>query len=162
MTKSSRLTIIKPPPAGSGKRGRDGHLAYLLRQANAATRLAMDRAMADLDVTLPQFSTLTMVGAYQPLSSADLARLTLLTPQTVNVIVRNLEERGAIRRAPHPVHGRILSIELTEDGRRLLAACRSRADRIDAKLEMGLSNAAERDAVRRWLSYVATAFEPKP
>jgi len=158
MAKTARPTRSKPPSAGHGKRGVDGHLAYLLRQANAATRLAMDRAMADLDVTLPQFSTLVMVGAYQPLSSADLARLTLLTPQTVNVIVRNLEERGAIRRAPHPVHGRILSIELTDDGRRLLAACRSRADRVDARLEKGLTNAAERDAVRRWLTYVATAF----
>ena len=87
-----------PPAAGVGRRGIHGHLPYLLRQANAVTRLALDRALADLEMTLPQFSALQMIGAYQPLSSADLARLTWLTPQTVNTIVRNLETRAAIVR----------------------------------------------------------------
>lgn len=146
------------PAAGVGKRGQRGYLAYLLRQANAATRLALDRALAEFDVTSPQFSALVMIGAYQPLSSADLARLTLLTPQTVNVIVRNLLERGAIRRIPHAVHGRILNVELTDEGRQLLSRCRARADRVDTRLEDGLSTEAEREAVRRWLIYVAKTF----
>src|SRR5437868_2621288 len=32
---------VRPPPPGEGKRGEKGHLAYLLRQAQAATRLQM-------------------------------------------------------------------------------------------------------------------------
>ena len=145
-----------PPAAGVGRRGIHGHLPYLLRQANAVTRLALDRALADLEMTLPQFSALQMIGAYQPLSSADLARLTWLTPQTVNAIVRNLETRAAIVRSPHDAHGRILNVELTAKGRRLLAQCRKRADRITAKLEAGLTSASDQEAVRRWLTYVAT------
>jgi DNA-binding MarR family transcriptional regulator len=155
MPKPPASTPPRIPAAGEGKRGTQGYLAYLLRQANAATRLAFDRALADLDVTSPQFTVLVMVGAYQPLSSADLARLTFLTPQTINVIVRNLEERGAIMRRPHTVHGRILTVEMTPDGTRLLAQCRRRADRIEAHLEAGLKTAVERDVVRRWLSYIA-------
>ena len=78
------------PEPGQGKRGEEGYLGYLLRQASAAQRLRMERAMADVDVTLPQFLVLTMLRAYPGISNADLARLTMLTPQTVSVIVANL------------------------------------------------------------------------
>ena len=105
-----------PPPPGQGKRGEKGHLAYLLRQAQAATRLTLERALADLGVTPPQFAVLTMLKAYPGLSGADLARVALLTPQTVGVIIRNLERDGAIRKTPHPVHGRVLQWTLTRRG----------------------------------------------
>jgi len=154
MIKLSRSSWSRVPRAGEGKRGKSGYLAYLLRQANAAVRLSLDRALADLDITAPQFSALLMVGAYHDLSSADLARLSLLTPQTVNVIVRNLEARGAITRRPHSVHGRILVLEITREGRRLLLRCRERADAIEARLRAG--SRKEEAAVRRWLVLVAT------
>ena len=146
------------PAAGEAKRGERGYSAYLLRQANSAFRLALDRALSDLDITAPQFSALLMIGAYPDLSSADLARLSLLTPQTINVIVRNLEARGTIGRRPHPVHGRILVLEMTPEGRRLLKQCRARADAIQAKLEAGFGTKKEEEAVRRWLVYVATTL----
>lgn len=67
------------PDAGEGKRGPEGHLGYLVRQAHAAVRGAMEKALADLDVTPPQFAVLTMVVNYPGVSGADLARLTFLT-----------------------------------------------------------------------------------
>jgi len=48
------LARTRPPPPGQGKRGEQGYLAYLLRQAQAATRLAMERALADLGATPPR------------------------------------------------------------------------------------------------------------
>ena len=110
--------MIRPPPPGEGKRGEQGHLAYLLRQAQAATRLTLERALAELGVTTPQFVVLTMLRAYPGLSGADLARVALLTPQTVGVIIRNLERDGAIRKTPHPIHGRVLQWTLTRRGAR--------------------------------------------
>ncbi|MCC6776444.1 MAG: MarR family transcriptional regulator [Hyphomicrobiales bacterium] len=144
---------VKMPAAGEGKRGASGHLAYLLRQVNAAIRLKLERAFAEVDITQPQFATLTMLAAYPLLSGAELARLTLLTPQTVNVIVRNLVKRGAIAKRADAVHGRILRLELTPAGRRLLARCRVHADRIEAEMAAGLSRADER-VVRGWLARV--------
>ena len=117
---------VRPPPPGSGKRGEDGHIAYLLRQAQAATRLTLERALADLGVTPPQFAVLTMLNAYPGLSGADVARVALLTPQTVGVIIGNLERDGAIRKTPHPVHGRVLQWTLTRRGLGLLDQCRRR------------------------------------
>jgi len=65
--------------------------------------------------------------AYPGLSGADLARVALLTPQTVGVIIRNLERDGAIRKTAHPVHGRVLQWTLTRRGGTLLGQCRRRA-----------------------------------
>jgi DNA-binding MarR family transcriptional regulator len=149
------LAMIRPPPPGQGKRGEQGYLAYLLRQAQAAARLAMERALADLGVTPPQFVVLTMLRAYPGLSGADLARVALLTPQTVGVIIRNLERDGAIRKTPHPVHGRVLQWTLTRRGGMLLDKCRRHALRLERRLMAGLPKNAQ-VAIRRWLAKIAT------
>jgi DNA-binding MarR family transcriptional regulator len=146
--------MIRPPPAGQGKRGEQGYLAYLLRQAQAATRLALERALAELGVTPPQFVVLTMLRAYPGLSGADLARVALLTPQTVGVIIRNLERDGAIRKTPHPVHGRVLQWTLTRRGRTRLDKCRRHALGLERRLMAGLPKQAQA-TIRRWLARVA-------
>lgn len=143
------------PVAGEGKRGESGHLGYLLRQASGVFRSRAGNALADLEVTAPQFAVLTMVGAYPGLSGADLARLTLLTPQTVNVIVANLKRSEALASTRHPVHGRILQLTLTPAGKSLLSRCKLRIDKLEAGLARGLS-AADEKVIRRWLADVAT------
>jgi len=153
------LAGVRPPPPGRGKRGEKGHLAYLLRQAQGATRLTLERALADLGVTPPQFAVLTMLRAYPGLSGADLARVALLTPQTVGVIIRNLERDGAIRKTPHPVHGRVLQWTLTRRGGTLLQKCRRPVKALERRLTAGLSAKAQA-TVRRWLSEIATVLQP--
>ncbi|UGA46619.1 MarR family transcriptional regulator [Bradyrhizobium quebecense] len=146
------------PPPGEGKRGERGYLAYLLRQAHAASRLSMERALAQLGVTSPQFVVLTMLKAYPGLSGADLARVALLTPQTVSVIIRNLERDGAIRKTPHPVHGRVLQWTLTSHGTALLEKCRHIAQAQERRLAASLDGKSEQ-IVRQWLSKIATDLQ---
>ena len=142
------------PEPGEGKRGEDGYLGYLLRQAAAAHRQRMDRALADLAVTPPQFAVLTMLRAYPGHSNADLARLALLTPQTVSLIVANLERAGWIVRRADQVHGRIQHLELTASGAARLAEATARARALDEALAQELTPQEER-AVRRWLALAA-------
>ncbi len=139
-----------PPVAGSGKRGTQGHIAYLLRQAQAAARQRIERALTDLGVTYPQFTVMTMIRSYDGLSGADIARLSLLTPQTVTVIVRNLMRDGLVVRQKHPTHGRILNLALSDEGRALLTRCRRRLAPIESSMVADLSE-MEEDIVRRWL-----------
>lgn len=141
---------IDLPRAGQGKRGEAGYLSYLLRQAAGVVRLGLERALAEFGVTPPQFVVLTMLDAYPGASGADIARLALLTPQTVHGITANLEASELIARTPHPEHGRVQQLGLTAKGRFLLARCRETAHAIDATLAEGLS-AAEEAVVRRWL-----------
>ncbi|MHB2008827.1 MAG: MarR family winged helix-turn-helix transcriptional regulator [Acidobacteriaceae bacterium] len=152
MNKATSRTTV--PNVGEGKRGEQGHIGYLLRQANAAHRLRMERALKDLGVTLPQFSVLTMLAAYPGASGADLARLSLLTPQTMSVIVANLERSGAVLRRPHAVHGRIQHIEVTKTGLQLLGRCRARVKAVEEKLLAHVPPTDEQ-VIRRWLVKVA-------
>ncbi|UTH73879.1 MarR family winged helix-turn-helix transcriptional regulator [Chromobacterium sp. IIBBL 290-4] len=147
------------PAAGEGKRGVDGHIGYLLRQAAGAHHLRMERALADLAVTPPQFVVMTMLAAYPGLSNADLARLALLTPQTVNAIVANLKRAGRVESRPHASHGRILQLELTEDGGSLLAQCRERVEALERAM-LAHVPADDESAIRRWLAQLAATGQP--
>ena len=155
---NTALAGHRPPPPGQGKRGEKGYLAYLLRQAQAAARLTLERSLAELGVTPPQFAVLTMLNAYPGLSGADLARVALLTPQTVGVIIRNLERARAIRKTPHPVHGRLLQWTLTRRGLKLLEKCRRHAKALERRLTAGLSAKAQA-TMRRWLSKIAADLQ---
>ena len=145
------------PRPGEGKRGPKGHLGYLVRQASVAVRAAMEKVLADIEITPPQFSVLTMIVSYPGVSGADLARLTFLTPQTINVIVRNLERMGAIRKTADAEHGRILRLTATAKGQGLLKRCRIRVMEVEDKLA-SLAGRDEERAVRRWLSAVGEAL----
>ena len=144
------------PEVGEGKRGEAGYFGYLLRQAANAQRRRMDRALATVGLTHPQFLVMTMIRAYPGCSNADIARLTLLTPQTVHAIVAALRCKMLVSRQPHPVHGRILSIELTNAGEALLARGRARALAVESALKDMMTDRAEA-AVRRWLVDIARA-----
>ena len=147
------------PAAGEGKRGELGYLGYLLRQASNATRQGLERELEDLGVTQPQFLVMTMINAYPGISGAEVARLAMLTPQTISLIVANLERDGRLTRSLSPVHGRIQRMELTNAGLALLAECRTRAARLDAGLRAGLTPEQEQ-FIRRWLVDLATRDLP--
>ena len=145
------------PRPGEGKRGVEGHLGYLVRQASVAVRAAMEKALSEIEITPPQFSVLTMIVAYPGVSGADLARLTFLTPQTINVIVRNLEKASAIVKTADAGHGRILRLTATARGQALLRRCRARVQEVEGRLA-GLVGRDEERVVRRWLSAVGEAL----
>ena len=157
MVKDSRAGLPRLPLVGEARRGPEGYLTYLLRQANASVRLALDRALAKEDMTYPLQSALTMIRAYEAISAADLARLTMLTPQTVNGIVRTLEKRGAISKEPDRINGRILRLIITEEGLALNKRCRALTAPIQAALRSRMSARAE-GAIRQWLVDIAQAF----
>jgi DNA-binding MarR family transcriptional regulator len=143
------------PRPGEGKRGEAGYIGYLIRQAHNHTRLSLERTLEDLEVTSPQFLVMTMVNAYPGVSSADVARLTMLTPQTISLIVANLERGGRLVREVSPEHARVQRMSLTPEGAALLAECRKRTARIEQKLATSMPPDLE-PAIRRWLADVAT------
>jgi DNA-binding MarR family transcriptional regulator len=147
--------VAKLPGPGEDKRGEDGHPGYLLRQAAHAHRNRVEAALSDLDITMPQFVLMTMLEAYPGHYNADLARLALLTPQTVSVTIGNLEKSGAIEKKSHAVHGRIRVLVLTSAGRKLLAEAKKRVYAVEADLFDGFGPEDEA-IIRRWLVSVAS------
>ena len=96
---------------------------YLIKRTQAVLNAHMTRALHEHGVTLTQFAVLTALAEEPGLSNADLARRAFITPQSMNENLRELEQRVWITRSRHPTHGRILRIELTEEGRTTLQAC---------------------------------------
>lgn len=154
---SKRRSAQTAPSAGAGKRGPQGHIAYLLRQAQAAVRNAIDADLAAVGLTSPQFLVLNLLHAYPGISGAELARVAELTPQTVNLVVRRLEERGLVRRAQHATHGRVLTLELSAQGVAELTHCKRLADRTEERI-LALLDAAAESSVRQWLADVAVTL----
>jgi len=58
------------------------HIDDALRRAAAAHRIAMERALAALEITPAQFAVLEIVASSPGVSSAELARVERLTPPT--------------------------------------------------------------------------------
>jgi DNA-binding MarR family transcriptional regulator len=89
---------------------------YLIKLAQAALHAEMARVLQAHDATLAQYAVLTALAKEPGQSNAELARRAFITPQSMNENLRELERRGWIARRPHPTHGRIQQIELTDAG----------------------------------------------
>src|SRR5258708_7447769 len=148
------LAGVRPPPPGHGQRGETGYLGYLLRQAQAASRLAMERALADLRVTPPPFAVLTMLNAYPRLSGADRGGVGGPARQTVGVITRTGGRGGSIGKTAPRGQGGVLMWPLPRRGTALLGKCRRLVLAQERRLAAGLT-ARTRLTVRRWLARLA-------
>ncbi len=155
MPKRTASTV--PPALGMGKRGPDGHIGYLLRQAQAAVRHAHDVALAEAGLTTPQFLVLNLLDAYPGASGAELARSAQLTPQTMNLIVRKLERERLIARDEHETHGRVLRLTLTAEGTARLRKGKILSDKLERRI-LALAEADTERKLRRWLVDVAVAL----
>ncbi|MFC7343479.1 MarR family winged helix-turn-helix transcriptional regulator [Saccharopolyspora griseoalba] len=123
---------------------------YLVKRLELVIRARMDEALRPHGLTATQFTALTALRRRAGLSSAQLARRSFVTPQTMNEMVRWLEERGHIERHRDPTNRRVLLISLTEDGHALLRGC----DPVVAEIEDELLAAipeVERPLFRRSL-----------
>ncbi|QDL94276.1 MarR family transcriptional regulator (plasmid) [Paroceanicella profunda] len=105
---------------------------YLLNQVNQSIRTVLETRLRDHRVTGIQYTVLAIVRARDGISSADLARRFFVTPQTMNEIVTGLEKRGLIERRELPGNRRILVTYLRPEGARLLEACDTIADELEA------------------------------
>ena len=149
---------------GTGERVVDvtGRVGYQLKRAQQALRAAMDAALRQLEVTTPQYAALSALDASGPLSGAELARRSFVTPQTMNAILVNLEQAGLVERRPHAEHGRVLETHLDPRGRALVRRAHTAVEAVEAQMLTGLTR-TERErlagALRRCADNLALATQ---
>ncbi|MBW0116682.1 MarR family winged helix-turn-helix transcriptional regulator [Pseudonocardia abyssalis] len=97
-------------------------VGYVLKQVASALRSGMDAALRPLDLTVPQYACLELLGQRPGLSNAELARGAFVTRQSMNGVLRGLQDRGLVTRADTADHGRARPAELTDTGRTRLTA----------------------------------------
>ena len=117
---------------------------YLLKRAQAALHAELAGALREHGVTIAQYAVLTVLDEEPGLSNADLARRAFVTPQTMNQVLRELEQRHWVTRRPHPGHGRIRPAELTTDGRTVLRGCHQASGAIEERMLAELSTEERR------------------
>ena len=98
----------------------DQAVGYALKRAATALRTSMDTALRPLDLTVPQYSCLEVLSQRPGLSNAELARSVFVTRQSMNLVLRGLQDRGLLTRPATAPHGRALPTTLTDEGRTLL------------------------------------------
>jgi DNA-binding MarR family transcriptional regulator len=77
------------------------------------------------ELTLPETAALARLDRGGPTTSAALARLERITPQSMGATLASLEARGLVARAADPGDGRRVILSLTEAGMEVLRAKRS-------------------------------------
>jgi len=97
-------------------------VGYVLKQVTTALRAAMDDVLRPLELTVPQYACLELLGQKPGLSNADLARGVFVTRQSMNLVLRGLQDRGLVTRPDVADHGRARPTDLTKAGRGLLQA----------------------------------------
>ncbi len=135
-----------------------GWIGYQLKITQHRLRQRLDAELSAIGVTAPQNATLLAVADNPRISNASLARAAFVTPQSMQGILVNLERAGLIARSPHPVHGRIIVTDLTEAGRKVVAAGRVAADTVERQMLSGLSE-EETGLLRDLLRRCAAALE---
>jgi len=146
---------------GEGFRGPDGRAGYLLRQAHQAFRAAAQAGLAPLGLTFPQYSVLSVADAEPGLSGAELARDSMLTPQTTNEIISLLAAAGLLERRPDATDKRLRRMVVTEAGRDLLSRARPAVHAVERRMTSSLSDAGQA-RLRGWLTECARNLTPQP
>jgi len=99
----------------------------LLRRAAAAQRLRLERALRPFGLSSAQYFCIQELAKKPAQSNAELARACALSPQTMVVVVANLEKRELIKRIPDGESLRILRLSLTRTGEALAGASQDSA-----------------------------------
>lgn len=131
-------------------RSRPVRFLYLIGLVDRGIQRQLRRILAPLELSIPEYTTLAVLEVEPGLSNADLARRSMVRPQSMNEVIARLEERALVERSQHPAHGRILMAEVTDAGRALLGQAMPRIADLEAALLVDIPD-AERPKTRGYL-----------
>ncbi len=95
-------------------------LAGALRVSIGLLLRRMRQVPVEGELTLPETAALVRLDRGGPATSAALARLEQISPQSMGATLGALEQRGLVERRPDPDDGRRAVLSVTEAGLRVL------------------------------------------
>lgn len=131
-------------------------IGYLLKQTATVLRTAMDAVLRPLDLTVPQYACLELLGQSPGQSNAELARGAFVSRQAMNQVLRGLQDRGLLTRPPVATHGRALPTQLTPAGKRALHSASTAVARVEQQMLVPLT-ADDQHRLRHGLTACAKA-----
>ncbi|MFZ3215698.1 MAG: MarR family transcriptional regulator [Candidatus Acidiferrales bacterium] len=133
-------------------------ICCLIWQLNHSVGQEITSSLSALGLTSLQLQVLFQLASTPGLSTADLARLTFVTPQNMSLAVSKLARRGHLVRGPHPTSTRIHRLTLTPSGHRLLRRAIARARQVEKRIFAALLPRERRD-LREMLRRSLVQFE---
>jgi DNA-binding MarR family transcriptional regulator len=101
------------------------HLGFLVRRVQLWVFREFTRKLARLDVTLAQYSVLTVVDANPGINQLAVASALSIERAGLGRLIERLEGRNLLRRLPSTVDRRSYVLHLTSEGRKALARMRA-------------------------------------
>jgi DNA-binding MarR family transcriptional regulator len=108
--------------------------SYIIGRLDRALHRRLGETLAPHALTVRQYTTLSVLRSRSGLSNAQLARRSLMAPQSMNEVLAALFDRGLVRRTPDRAHGRVIRTELTADGVALLETCDRAVDALEQEM----------------------------
>jgi len=136
-------------------------LSYVIGRLERVLRRRLAAAVEPTGLTLPAYTVLSVLHAEDGLSNAQLARRSLVTPQSMSEVLALLVDLGYVRRRAEPGHGRVIRTELTRAGSRALARCDRAVDDVEQEM-LGDLDADEAAILRSVLGRCGRALEGAP
>ncbi|MGW4892624.1 MarR family winged helix-turn-helix transcriptional regulator [Kitasatospora sp. NPDC004240] len=133
-------------------------LGAAVKRAEQALMTEKTRVLRPYGLTVPQYAALLTLSLASGISGAKLARLCLVTPQSMTTVLKTLESRGLIERRPSPDHAQVLVTRLTADGETLLAEADTAAAAVERRLYEAYS-AEERELLGRMLARATAVLD---
>lgn len=95
-----------------------------------------------------EYTVLFVLKRMPGLSSAEISRWTAVTAQAGNQIVKSLLEQELVTRRPSDDHGRVLLVELSAQGRKVVDACERHANALEDQMCDRMATGERADFVR--------------
>jgi DNA-binding MarR family transcriptional regulator len=155
---------VDRPFDGESPTAPEAHAGYLIGRVDRIIRRSFEALLDSHGLTLAQYTALSVLAARPGLSSAQLARRSLVSPQGMNNIVNDLESKGLIDRTPHEDGGRVLRVAISKHGMEVLALCEDAVSQIeDAFLDrLTVEHRAQFVSALQVLARVPEAGAPEP
>jgi len=113
-------------------------LLYLVKQVELVVRSRLDSLLRPDGLTALQYTALTVLERHSDLSTAQLARNSFVTNQSMADMITTLEGRGLIERHRDQADRRRLVVALTPAGRDLLDRYRTPVADLEKQMLTGL------------------------
>lgn len=136
-------------------------LLYVIKQVELAIRSHLDEMLRPAGLTATQYTALTVLERHPDLTSAQLARNSFVTSQSMADMVTALEVQKLIKRQRDPADRRRLVLSLTAAGRRVLTRYRPKVAALEQQMLSGLS-ARQAAELRRSLLACHSALADEP
>lgn len=133
-------------------------VSYLVGRLNRALRRRLTEVLGEFDLSLAQYTTMSVLTSRGQLSNSQLASRAFISPQAMNEVVQGLETRKLILRRPSESHGRIVEFQLTERGIDVKKSCDAGVAKLEKSMLAGLT-AAEAAGLKAALVKCAQALE---